>query len=152
MRWPFKKKKTLSIDLDEDAVMASIAQAESQTSGEIKVYIEEKNPLVDTLERAEEIFYTLEMQNTLYRNAVLMYIAYGHREYAIYGDEGIFLKHEQTEWEELAEEVHYHLSEKGIQEALQHSISRIGQWLSVEFPPDQHCSKNELPDEIVFGS
>ncbi len=153
MNWLFRKKKTdLRSYLDEEKLAQSIALAETNTTGEIKIYIEARNPMVSTLERAAEIFEILEMEQTQNRNAVLIYFAYEDKEYAIFGDKGIFEKHSQEEWDELSHEVHTHIVNNGLQDALEFSVASIGQWLSQEFPPSPECTKNELPDEIVFGS
>ena len=104
----FTKKKSLKDLLDEDRIIESICRAESMTSGEVRLYVENKNPLVQPLMRAKEIFYLLKMEHTKHRNAVLFYLAIEDQEFSIYGDEGIFQKHTQNEWKELFFEILEH--------------------------------------------
>ena len=61
----------------------AIRDAEKETSGEIRFYIESKCRFVDPLDRAAEIFLHLKMNETANRNAVLVYIATDHRQLAV---------------------------------------------------------------------
>ena len=73
---------------DEIAVVEAINEAEKNTSGEIRIHIEnhsEKPPL----ERAKEVFFELKMNETQARNGVLFYIGVADHSFAILGDEGI---------------------------------------------------------------
>ncbi len=145
------KKKELRQRVDEIQLQQCIAQAERQTSGEIKLYIESHNPLIDIVERAAEVFYSLEMQKTDQRNAVIIYLAYHDREFALFGDEGIFEKYSQAQWQELCDHTDAILAAGDIQQGLEYAIEHVGKWLSTEYPYSDKCERNELPDEIVFG-
>ena len=78
----FKKKEFFSAP-QKERIVAAIHEMEQQTSGEIRVYVESKNPMVDPLERAAQVFHNLQMEKTGARNAVLLYIATRHRELAV---------------------------------------------------------------------
>lgn len=52
---------------------------------------------MDAMDRAAEIFYTLKMEKTEQRNAVIVYVAMKDRQLAVFGDEGIHQK-VGTEW------------------------------------------------------
>jgi len=55
-------------------ILEAIKKAESKTSGEIRVHVEDYcNHLV--LDRAAQVFEKLEMNNTKERNGVLFYIS-----------------------------------------------------------------------------
>lgn len=60
----FRKKEPLLSKPDNEKVVQAIREAEQRTSGEIRVYVESKNPLVNPLERAALIFDKLEMEKT----------------------------------------------------------------------------------------
>ncbi len=69
-------------------ITTAIQEAELNTSGEIRVHIE--NELTgDALDRAAYIFKKLGIQNTKERNGILFYLAFGSKKYAILGDAGI---------------------------------------------------------------
>jgi len=76
------KKKPLFSDAENARIVEAIKSSEQLTSGEIRIYIESKNPLVSTIDRASEIFFNLKMQETAQRNAVLLYLAYKDKEVA----------------------------------------------------------------------
>ncbi len=152
MRIPFfRGERALRTLVDESELMAAIGRAEEHTSGEIKLFIERRNPLIDVLERASEIFHELQMQKTQNRNAVLIYLAHKDREFALYGDQGIFEKYSQSDWQRLCDDTDQILSHDELQQGLEYAIAGVGQWLSTQFPAAVDCPKNELPDEIVFG-
>ncbi len=149
--FPFFKKKPFFTIREQEQIVEAIRNAEQQTSGEIRLYIEHKNPLVSTLERAAAIFFQLQMEKTLQRNGVLIYLATTHKEIALFADEGIYKVMGQTYWDK---EVALML-EKFIQhqqcEGLVRCIHDIGQVLKEKFPYDANGDKNELPDDIIFG-
>lgn len=58
----------------KDAMVAAIKQAEKDTSGEIRVHIENRCK-IDVLDRAADVFAQLKMHKTAQRNGVLVYVA-----------------------------------------------------------------------------
>ena len=85
----FKKTSHFFSDEEQELIVLAIREAERTTSGEVRVYVESSNPMVDVVDRAKEIFYKLEMDNTEQRNGVLFYLATKDHELAIFGDENI---------------------------------------------------------------
>ena len=79
-------------------IVQAIRNAEKQTSGEVRVFVESKCRFMDPLDRALEIFAELKMQNTAQRNAVLVYVAIKDRQLAVYGDIGIHQKTGDDYW------------------------------------------------------
>ena len=73
---------------DKDLIQDAIAQAELQTSGEIRVHID-KACEGDPVKRAIEVFEELKMHETELRNGVLIFIAFSNQKLAIIGDKGI---------------------------------------------------------------
>ena len=96
--FPFFKKKQFFSDKDQERIVDAIRVAEKETSGEIRVYVESKNPYMDPIDRAAEIFVQLKMKETVHCNAVLLYIATKDRELALFGDQGIKIKLEEAYW------------------------------------------------------
>lgn len=141
--------------LDKDSqlkVVASIKEAESKTSGEVRVFMEHHCTFMDPLDRAKEIFASLAMEKTQARNAVIVYVAFTDRQFALFGDTAIYEKAGGAQfWQKAAEKLSGHLRKNEITEGLCNCISELGMALATHFPHDPAIKKNELPDEIVFG-
>lgn len=146
----FKSKPFFNAE-ESGIILKAIQQCETSTSGEIRVYIEAKNPLVSTLERAMEIFTDLQMHLTEERNAVLLYIAHKHKEVALVADEGIYKKVGQPFWDEEVKKMLDKFKNEKLAEGIEHCVRDVGQVLQETFPYNPDIDKNELPDEIVFG-
>ena len=146
------KKKPIIDKAAQQKVEASIHEAESKTSGEIRVFMEHKCAHTDPMDRAREVFDKLEMYKTEARNAVLVYVAFDDRKFALLGDKVIYEKAGGPEfWENAAAKLTGHLKKNEITEGLCNCIEQLGIVLAKEFPADPNIKKNELPDEIVFG-
>lgn len=146
----FKKKDLFSI-AENEQIVAAIRSAEKRTSGEVRLFIEPKNPLVDPLERAALIFARLKMDETDHRNAVLLYISTTHKELALYGDKGIHEKVGSAYWENEVKLMLQHFKDNHLVDGIVNCIAHIGETLSEKFPYVPTEDKNELPDEIIFG-
>ena len=72
-------------EADEKEIVEAIQVAESKTSGEIRVHIEQ-NCESDVYEHALEVFHYLKMDNTAQRNGVLIYIAVENKSFVICGE------------------------------------------------------------------
>lgn len=133
----------------EQAIVNAIKTAEKNTSGEIRVHIEnqsEKPPI----ERAQEVFYQLEMDQTHLKNGILFYLAVSSKQFAIIGDEGIHEKVSNNFWEKVKNKVLDHFSVKRYDEGLIQGILEVGKQLKTYFP-HQADDVNELSDEISKG-
>jgi uncharacterized membrane protein len=131
---------------EEQQIVNAIAAAEKNTSGEIRVHIEnhtEKPPL----ERAQEVFHLLGMDKTEARNGVLFYIGVSDRSFAIIGDEGIDKAVEDDFWDCTKDVVVSHFKEKRFAEGLVSGILRAGDRLKQYFPYAAD-DKDELSNEI----
>ncbi|MEP6712818.1 MAG: TPM domain-containing protein [Ferruginibacter sp.] len=147
----FKKKKEFFSVADKGQIVQAIRLAEKATSGEIRVYVESKNPFVDAIDRAAEVFFKLKMQQTEHRNAVLLYIAMDHQELALFADEGIYQKAGAEYWNNAVERMIGKFTKDNLSNGIEECIGMIGETLQEKFPYDAGTDKNELPDEIVFG-
>lgn len=134
---------------EEEAIVAAIQQAEKNTSGEIRVHIEqhsEKPPL----ERAQEVFFQLGMNATTARNGVLFYLGTDDRAFAIIGDEGIDKVVEDDFWDCTKDTVIDHFKQTRFADGLVAGILKAGERLKQYFPYAAD-DKNELPDTISKG-
>ena len=147
----FKKKPLLDKETQQK-VEAAIQQAESGTTGEIRVYIESHCKTADPMERAREVFAALEMFKTEARNAVLVYVAIADRKFALFGDQAIY---EQAGgpafWQAAADKLTGHLRKNELGNGLADCILTLGSALAAQFPAGPGKNDNELSDEIVFG-
>ena len=147
----FKKKKFFSKE-ENDKIVAAIRNAEKSTSGEVRVFIESRCKFIDPLDRAVEVFSELKMENTQDHNAVLLYVALKDRQLAVYADSGIHQKVGNQFWEEAVNKILLHFDKKNYANGIVQCIAEIGDALKENFPYDKDTDKNELPDEIIFGS
>ena len=131
--------------------MTAIRSCEKTTSGEIIVFVESRNPMMDPLDRAKEIFFKQNMQRTQHRNAVLLYLAVKDKELALYGDEGIHEKTFENYWAAKVKEMLEHFREENVVHGIVDCITAIGNTLKEKFPYDADTDENELPDDIIFG-
>lgn len=146
-----KKKPVLDAD-EQQKVVACIQAAEAKTTGEVRVYMEAKCGYVDAMERAKELFEKLGMTQTERRNAVLIYLATEDHQFAVAGDKEIYEKAGGPAfWEKAAAHLQEHLKAGKIGEGLCACVNELGNALAIHFPYDPTITKNELPDEIVFG-
>ncbi|HEY3372297.1 MAG TPA: TPM domain-containing protein, partial [Prolixibacteraceae bacterium] len=73
---------------EKKQITDAIAEAERNTSGEIRLHAE-GHCNIDVLDRAAYVFEKLGMYKTAQRNGVLFYLAVQDRKFAILGDAGI---------------------------------------------------------------
>lgn len=134
---------------DKLTITNAIRAAETNTSGEIRVHIENRCA-GEVLDRAAYIFGKLEMHKTVLRNGVLFYLAVEDRKFAILGDGGINEKVPEDFWESTKDVVISNLKDGKYAEALADGIIKAGEQLKKHFPY-QSDDVNELSDEISFG-
>ena len=130
----------------EHIIIKAIKIAEKNTSGEIRVHIE-KTASKPPLEKALEVFYSLEMDKTEQRNGVLLYIAVESKQFAILGDEGINAKVSEDFWVLEKELILTHFKKADYTKGIELAILKVGEKLK-EFFPYQDDDTNELSDEI----
>ena len=147
----FKKNKNLFPEEDSRLIVKAIRHAEQHTSGEVRVFVESKCSWMDALDRAAEIFYTLKMEKTEQRNAVIVYVAMKDRQLAVFGDEGIHQKVGTEWWNNVVAEMLRNFNSSHYGKGIAECVIQIGDALKAHFPYERESDKNELPDEIVFG-
>ena len=130
-------------------ILNAIKYAEKDTSGEIRVHIDE-TVRGDALDRAAYLFRKLEMQKTKQRNGVLFLLAYKSHKFAILGDAGVNSVVPEDFWDNIKETMTGYFSDNKFTEGLAEGIRMAGEELKLHFPY-QEDDINELPDEISFG-
>ena len=150
MRSFFKKKPFFSKE-DNDLIVQAIRDAEKETSGEVRVFIENKCRFIDPLDRAKEIFANLKMENTRLRNGVLFYVALKDKQLAIFADSGIHEAVGEQYWKDVVNHILVFFNKENYALGIKECILKIGEALQSYFPYDATTNKNELPDEIIFG-
>lgn len=134
-------------EAEKEKIVAAIKQAELNTSGEIKVHVEEVCPEADALERAKEVFLYLSLDRTAQRNGVLFYLAHGDRKFAVLGDTGIDKAVPANFWESTRDTIRQYFQQGSFSEGLQMGIREAGEQLKKYFPY-QKDDVNEISDDI----
>ena len=134
---------------EQQKIVAAIKEAELNTSGELRVHIE-NNCKEEALERAAEVFYDLKMNRTAARNGILFYLAVKDHKFAIIGDEGINREVEHDFWNDIKDEMISNFKANKFAEGLIAGILKCGDKLK-EYFPYQNDDVNELSDEISFS-
>lgn len=141
--------KNFFTDEQQEDLRQAIMNAELDTSGEIRVHIE-KTCEGEVMDRAWIVFHKLEMDKTLNRNGVLIYLAVKNRKFAIIGDEGINKVVLENYWDSIKNKMLEHFRESNFTQGLVEAIAETGKQLKKFFP--YHTSDvNELSDDISFN-
>ncbi len=133
---------------EDQRVVEAIRQAERNTSGEIKVHIENRCK-GDVEQRSLFIFDKLKLNETQLRNGVLIYLAIKDHKFAILGDKGINDMVEDSFWNDAKDLMLSHFKEGRFAEGLEQGIMRCGEKLKAYFPY-QSDDINEIPDDISY--
>jgi uncharacterized membrane protein len=142
------KASTFFTKEQQAQILAAVKEAENETSGEIRVHIENSCD-EDVLDRAAWIFKKLGMHSTAERNGVLFYLAVDDRKFAVIGDAGINSKVPPGFWDDVKELLQNNFREGRFTEGLSEGIILAGLHLKKHFPHKKD-DKNELSDEISF--
>ena len=133
---------------ERQQILATIAAAEQNTSGEIRLFVEDVCG-ENVLDRAAYIFDKLGMKKTKERNGVLFYLAFESHQFAILGDAGIHAIVKDDFWHEIKAKMTNYFTEGEFVKGLTIGIEMTGKALKTHFPY-QSNDKNELSDDIVF--
>ncbi len=130
-------------------IVEAIRQAEANTSGEIRVHIE-NHCRGDIMDRSAMVFNILKMNETAERNGVLIYLAIKDKKFSIIGDEGINKMVEHDFWNDIKDMMAGHFRSGNFTEGIIQGVLRVGEKLKTFFP---HKSDdiNELSDDISFN-
>ena len=136
-------------DAEKDAIIAAIRKLEIHTSGEIRVHIDDRCD-EEAYDRAVKVFQFLKMDQTAFRNGVLIYIAVKDRKFAIIGDEAIYQKVDNNFWSAVAQKLHNEFVETHFADGVINAIESVGKTLIKYFPDVDELERNELPDDISY--
>jgi uncharacterized membrane protein len=134
---------------EEEEIISAIKKAETNTSGEVRIHIEEHSEK-PPLERAQEVFHMLGMDTTVARNGVLFYVGVQDHSFAVIGDEGIDKVVEDDFWDCTKDVVINHFKAGRFKQGLVEGVLRAGERLKQFFPYESN-DINELPDTISKG-
>ena len=134
---------------DEKRILSAIREAESRTSGEIRVRIEGKGGK-DPMVVARKAFEALGMRKTELHNGVLFVLITEEKTFVILGDDGINKKVPPDFWNKVKDLVLDHFRKGLFAEGLSEGIKLAGEQLATFFPYQKEDA-NELPDAISYA-
>ena len=134
---------------DLDRVRQAIRDAESRTSGEIRVHLDD-TIVDDVLDHAAFVFEELGMHRTVDRNGALIYVSVAQQRAAVIGDAGIHGRLPAGFWNETLGVILEQFRAGRFTEGLLRGVERLGEQLSAHFPRKSD-DRNELSDEVSFG-
>lgn len=136
-------------EAEKDAIVAAIRNVEMQTSGEIRVHIDDRCDK-DAFDRAVNIFQHLNMDKTPFRNGVLIYVAVKDRKFSVIGDEALHHKVGNDYWKEISHQLHTDFASGNYGDGIIKAVNTIGATLAKYFPTVDELDRNVLPDDISF--
>ena len=136
-------------DIQQQAIIKSIENAELNTSGEIRLHVEDTCK-INPIDRAIEIFEKLEMHKTELRNGVLFYLATKDKKIAVIGDKGINDIVTENFWDDVKNEIINQFKNNQFTEGICKGIEMAGEKLKIHFPFESDDT-NELSNDISFG-
>lgn len=142
--------KSFFTEEQKTRIEASIAAAEMNTSGEIRVHIED-HCKDEVLTRAAHIFHKLGMDKTDLHNGVLFYLAVKDHKFAILGDNGINKAVPTEFWDHIRDNMQQRFMAGQFTEGLCEGIERAGEQLKAHFPYNKD-DKDELSNEVTFDN
>jgi uncharacterized membrane protein len=137
--------------IDQEAVKRAIGEAESRTSGEIRVSVSTFF-WGDVRKTAERAFSRMGMDRTAERSGVLFFVVPSRKRFVVLGDAGIHAKVGQEFWDAVAAAVSEKFRKGDFTGGLVHGITEAGRQLAAHFPHRGTGDVNELSDDVDFGS
>ena len=119
--------------LDDQQIVAAIAESERHTSGQIRVLISHKS-VTDPVAVAQKEFARLGLAKSPERNGVLIFVTPRTRKFAVIGDAGIHAKCGNVFWQELAQAMTGYFRKSEFTEGIAHGVSIAGELLAEHFP------------------
>ncbi len=134
---------------EEQEIVEAIRMAEKETSGEIRVHIENTTSKVP-FDRALEVFHELKMHETHLKNGVLIYLAVADKKFVICGDQGINEVVPVDFWDSTKDIMANQFKTGNFKQGLIDGIAKAGEQLRRHFPYEEGDT-NELSNEISKG-
>jgi uncharacterized membrane protein len=136
--------------LNHNRIVGAIKDAETKTSGQIRVWLQRGELAGDPVIAAQKKFQQLGMPATKERNGILILVVPRARKFAVIGDQGVHQKCGDEFWRQLVERMRAHFQNENFTDALVEAIEEAGALLARHFPKTS-APRNELPDEIIEG-
>ena len=134
--------------VEHERIVQAIREAESKTSGEIRVFIQRGKLKSDPLVVAQKKFHRLGMHKTHQRNAVLIFVAPRAHKFAVVGDKAIHEKCGDEFWQRTVDRMRAHFQTEKFTDALVEAVEDIGTVLTAHFPKTRRDA-SELPDDVI---
>ncbi|MCP4256329.1 MAG: TPM domain-containing protein [Planctomycetes bacterium] len=140
-------RKFLS-EAESARINSAIKEAESKTSGEIKVVMA-RHCWSKMEAKAAKIFRELGLDKTKERNCVLILFIVTNREFLIHGDQGIHDRVGQGFWDDIRDKMTAAFKQDEFGVGISQGVCLIGERLS-EYFPYQRDDTDEISNEIVY--
>lgn len=137
-------------EADRQRVSAAIRAAETRTSGEIRVHLEDHIE-DDVLDHAAFVFEELDMHKTKDRNGVLIYVSVSDRKVAVIGDKGINERVPENFWNDVLGVLRSHFAAGTRADGICEAVAMVGEKL-VAFHPHQRDDRDELSNDVSIGT
>lgn len=134
---------------DEKRIVEAIIQAESMTTGEIRVHVDSHSS-IPPFNAAVKTFSLLGMEKTKHKNGVLFYILCDDRAFAVIGDSGIDHVVPNGFWNDICANLSEAFKRGDFAGGLEAAILKCGKKLK-EFFPSNEENEDELPNDISYG-
>jgi uncharacterized membrane protein len=141
------QQKEFLENLDQKRIVAAIADAEKQTSGEVRVHVQPKVTGGELRNVAERTFERLGMTKTALRNGVLLFIASEENRFVILGDQGINDKVPAGFWDDIAAKLTIRFRNGEFTDGIVDAVTAAGAQLR-EYFPRAADDVDELSNEI----
>jgi uncharacterized membrane protein len=134
---------------EEQQIVEAINTAEQKTSGEIRIHLEH-HCKGDALDRADQVFHNLGMDETKLQNGVLIYVATEDHKAAVYAGKGIHREVEEGFWDDVLQILISHFKQEEFEQGIEEAVHKVGNKLEELFPYHQKGDLDELSNEISF--
>ena len=120
--------------LEHDKIVQAIRDAESRTSGAIRVYVQRGKVDGDPLVAAQARFRQLGMHKNRQRSDILIWVAPRAHKFAVVGDEAIHRHCGEEFWQRLVDQMRAHFRNEKFSDALVDAVCEAGEALARHFP------------------
>ncbi len=119
--------------LAHDSLVETIRQAESKSTGQIRVVVV-RRAVDDPVAAAQKEFLRQGLNHSPDRNGVLIFVAPRSHRFAVIGDEAVHAQCGDAFWQELANAMTGYFRQAQFREGIIHGVERAGELLARHFP------------------
>lgn len=140
---------------EKAAIKSAVQEAESRTSGEIKILVVSSSkkpwslssPAKAVRRRAHREFNSMGIRNTAGHTGILIMLSLKERRVEVLADKGINDKVAQKTWDDIVEIITSNIKQGKQAAGIIQAVDFAGKVLAEHFPR-QNDDKNELSDEV----